>query len=118
MSFSDPITITINAIAKALVRINQDGYSSEYYLGEATGEYTLKLRNTSFTRDGIAYDRHNAELTQVIYATSTAPAITRKYYSVIENTRSDVKADVVLFSLGLVGWQTNANLSKLVNRES
>jgi hypothetical protein len=118
MSFADPQTITIDGASKALVRINQDGYSSEYYLREALGEYTMKIRNSSFTKDGVAVDRHNVEVTQTIYATTTLPAITRKIYFVLENSRNDVPADAVKFALGLAGWMISANLTKIVNRES
>lgn len=118
MAFSDPQSITINAIAKSLVRINQDGYSSEYFLRETLGEITMKLRNTSFQRDGQTIDRHNVEITQTIYATATVPSITRKAYSVIENSRSDTPGDAVFLALALAGWSTSGNLTKLVNRES
>lgn len=39
MAFGATITITVNGVAKALNRINQDGYTSEYYLREATMEW-------------------------------------------------------------------------------
>lgn len=118
MSFTDPQSITVNAVAKSLVRINQDGYSSEYFLREALGEYTFKIRNTSFLRDGQTIDRHNVEVTQTIYATTTVPALVRKAYTVIEHSRSDTAADAVFLGLALAGWMTSPNLTKLVNRES
>jgi hypothetical protein len=118
MAFSDPITVTINSVAKTLVRLNQDSYSSEYFLKEATGEITVKIRNTSFQRDGQTIDRHNVELTQTIYATATVPSFTRKAYTVIENSRSDTFAEVVFAGLALAGFTNSANLTKLVNRES
>lgn len=118
MSFSDPQSVTVNAVAKSLVRINQDSYSSEYFLRETLGEYTMKIRNTSFLRDGQTIDRHNVEITQTLYATATVPAIVRKAYVVIENSRSDTPADAVFLGSALAGWMTSPNLTKLVNRES
>lgn len=46
--FADPQTLTVNAVAKALVRINQDQYSSEYLLRSSTDEFRLKIRNSSY----------------------------------------------------------------------
>jgi hypothetical protein len=119
--FADPVTVTINAVAKSLVKINQDKYGSEYLLRETTGEIRLKIRNSTYTSSDAnkaLIDRHNLELTQVIYATSTVPSITRKIYTVFENYRSDTVVDPVNFGLGLVGFMTNGNLTKLVNYES
>lgn len=118
MAFSDPIAVTVNAIAKSLVRINQDGYSSEYFLREATQEFTVKIRNTSFTRNGQTIDRHNVELTQTVYATATVPALVRKAYSVIENSRSDSPGEAVYIGKALADFMSTANLTKLINRES
>lgn len=120
--FSDTITITINAVAKVLTRINQDGYSSEYLLRSAVDEFRLKLRNSEYkdkTRGNLRVARHNIELVQTIYPVSpaTTPQI-RKYYAVHENDYNGVIADDAKFAVGVVGFQTEANLTKLLNFES
>nr|UJQ85249.1 MAG: hypothetical protein 2 [Leviviridae sp.] len=120
--FSDPATVTINAVAKNLIRINQDGYTSEYLLKETTGEYRLRIRNTSYvdkTRAGKKVDRHNVELTHTIYpvAPVTQPEI-RKAYMVFEN---DVGGDTGLMAktvAGLSAFMTEANATKMINFES
>jgi hypothetical protein len=120
--FSDTLTITINAVPKALVRINQDKYSSEYFLRETTGEYRMRIRNTSYvdkSRGGVNVDRHNVELVHTLYP--VAPAVNslcRKAYTVFENDRGDTIVDPVKFTLGLGGFMTEANLTKLANWES
>lgn len=116
--FADPVTITINSVAKALVRINQDSYGSEYFLREATQEFTLKIRNSSFVKSGVTIDRHNFEFVNTVYATSTTPAIVRKIYSVFENYRSDTTADPLNAFVGFVGFMSSANITKALNRES
>lgn len=120
MAFSDSLTITINSVAKTLVRINQDGYSSEYFLRESTGEYRLKIRNASFVSKSTqsTTDRHNVEFTQTVYATATTPSIVRKVYSVIEVGRTDAVTDPLNFTLGFVAFFTSANITKLLNYES
>jgi isocitrate dehydrogenase len=119
--FSDTITITINSVAKVLNRINQDGYSSEYLLKTSTDQFALRLRNSSYTDKtrGKVIDRHNVELVQTIYPVAPATVSTvRKYYSVLENEQGDAVTDALNFGLGIVGFQTSANLTKLLNWES
>lgn len=121
--FSDTLTITINSVAKTLTRINQDKYSSEYFLRETTGEFRLKLRNTSYTDKTrpvpVTVDRHNVEFVQTLYA--VAPALNstvRKAYAVVENDRGDTIVDPVKVWAGTMAFITEANLTKLANFES
>lgn len=118
--FADPQTITINAVAKSLIRINQDKYASEYLLREATQEFRMKIRNTSYSPDGgvTQIHRHNVEFVQTIYATLPAKPIVRKIYSVLEHGSSDVGVDPVKTFAGHVGFLTEANITKLMNFES
>jgi hypothetical protein len=122
--FADPSTVTINAVAKNLVRINQDQYSSEYLLRSATDEIRLRIRNTSYLdkKRNVMIDRHNVELTQTVFPVAPATLdIVRKGYFVLENQRGDTLTDPVNVIAGLMGWataSTNANLNKLVNFES
>lgn len=119
--FADTITVTINAVAKILTRINQDGYGSEYYLKSATDDFRLRLRNTSYQDRvrGIKVDRHNIELVHQVFAVApaTIPTI-RKYYSVLENDATDSNVDSSKFAAGITGFQTEANFLKLLNWES
>jgi hypothetical protein len=120
--FSDTLTITINAVAKNLVRINQDRYSSEYFLREGTGEFRLRIRNTSYvdkTRKSITVDRHNVEFTHVLYPVAPATMSTqRKAYAVFENDRGDTIVDPVRTAVGAFAFLSEANLTKLANWES
>lgn len=118
--YGDTITITINAIAKVLNKINQDGYSAEYYLRESTGEFTLNVRHSkeAVKAGQSAMDRHNIDLKQTIYSTATEPEYVRQIYTVVRVQRNDVIATHVLFDLGLVGFLTSTNLTKLANWES
>lgn len=126
MSFPDPTVITINAIAKSLVRINSgDNYSSEYLLREALGEYRLNIRNTSRTdtrRGGVGIDRHNVELVHTLFPVApSTTSIVRKIYVVIENQNGDTLVDPINEALGLFAYLTassGANLTKMLNSES
>lgn len=122
--FADPQTVTINAVAKNLVRINQDQYSSEYLLRTTTNEYRLRIRNSSYLdkKRNVSIDRHNVELIETIFPVAPATLSTiRKVYVVVENQQGDTLADPVLHAAGLLAWltaSTNANLTKLMNFES
>jgi hypothetical protein len=118
--FADPSVVTINAVAKNLVRINQDQYSSEYMLRSATDEYRLRIRNTSRTEKvtNLKIDRHNVELIHSVFATSTAPAYTRKVYTVIENQQGDTLTDPRNVALGLFAFLSSAKIDQLMNFES
>lgn len=119
--FADTLTITINAIAKVLPKINQDGYSSEYFLRETDGEFRLKLRNSTYVdkKRGVTVDRHNVELIHTVYpvAPSVVPLI-RKAYSVLENDRTDTVVASAKFGAGTFAFNSEANLTKLLNWES
>lgn len=118
--FADPLTITVNSVAKAMVKINQDSYSSEYLLREATQEWRLKIRHSSSLDKltGKTVDRHNVEFTQTVYATGAVAQIVRKVYLVATNNRDDTVADPLNDILGFVGFFTSPNTTKLLNYES
>lgn len=124
MSFADPAVVTINAVGKNLVRINQDGYSSEYRLRSSTDEYCLRIRNTQYLdkKRNVVIDRHNAELIHTVFpvAPSTVSVI-RKSYAVIENQQGDTLTDPTNVAAGLFTFltaSTNANITKMMNFES
>jgi len=118
--FSDTITVTINAVAKNLVRINQDGYSSEYFLRETDGEFRLRLRNTSRTdKDrSVKVDRHNLELIHEVYGAAGAPSTFRKAYVVFENDAGDALTTSAKTTVGTLAFLTEANVTKMLNWES
>jgi hypothetical protein len=119
--FADPQTVTVNAVAKSLVRIKEGNGSSEYWLREATQEFRLKIKHTSYTpKGGILTDRHSVELTNVVYAvggSTPSPERVRKIYTVIEHSRSDTVTDPLNVALALAGWESSANIAKLINNE-
>jgi len=119
--YADPAVVTINAVAKNLVRINQDKYSSEYLLRTATEEHRLNIRNSSYTdkKRGVTIDRHNVELIWTVFAVAPATLNTiRKAYVVIENQRGDTLVDPRNAAVGLLAFLTSGNIDKLMNFES
>lgn len=102
MAFGSTITFTINAVPVVLNRINQDKYSSEYFVRNTTGEYRCKISHATFTRkaNGSFCDRHIVELVQTIYGTGTDPDVIRRCSSLMEFERDDVVADTEYLGVG------------------
>jgi hypothetical protein len=119
--FADPSVVTINAVAKNLVRINQDKYSSEYLLRSATEEYRLNIRNTEYNdkKRGVAINRHNVELIHTVFPVAPSLLSTiRKVYAVIENQNGDTLTDPRNVALGLFAFLNSAKIDQLMNFES
>nr|UJQ85261.1 MAG: hypothetical protein 2 [Leviviridae sp.] len=119
--FADPAVVTINAVAKNLVRINQDKYSSEYMLRSATEEFRLHIRNSSYVNKArsVTIDRHNVELIHTVFPVAPATKSTvRKTYTVIENEQGDTLVDPRNLALGLFAFLTSAKIDQLINFES
>jgi hypothetical protein len=75
MAFGATITLTVNAVAKVLNRINQDNYGSEYSLITALDSWNLKIRHTTdkVDADGMIMLRHNMYVEHVTYPTVSLP---------------------------------------------
>jgi hypothetical protein len=124
MAFADPAVVTINGVAHSLVRVRQDGYSSEYLLTSATDEYRMNVRNSTYTDKArkVLINRHNIELIQTVFPVAPATLSTvRKVYAVVENQQGDTLTDPVYHALGMLSFLTassGANITKMLNQES
>jgi hypothetical protein len=119
--FGNTITLPQAGGDKVLTRIKEQDYSSEYLLRESLGEYRMQIRHSKVgataLRPYIA-DRHNVQVTQVIFAAGDVPEYERKFYFVIENKPGDtatVLADALCdlaiastdaFLVALAGWES------------
>lgn len=117
--FGDSISITVNAVAKTLKKINQDSYSSEYLLRESTGEFRLKVRHSKekALMQGETMDRHNVELTHVIFGTAPDDGYAIVVSTTLRNPLRVDAAEVDQLSDGLADW-IKANGVLLVGWES
>jgi hypothetical protein len=77
---ANTLTLTINAVAKVLTRINQDNYGSEYRLVSTSERITLKIRHSAQGLKGTAsyFDQHNVlvEWIQIPAAPATPVTMT------------------------------------------
>lgn len=118
---TDPLSITVNAVAKSLVKINQDKYSSEYMLRTALDEFRLTIRHSSYTdkKRSVDIDRHSIQLVHTVFP--VAPAVTsyvRKVYCVLENQQGDTLLDNAYAARAIFDYLTLSNIGKLQNFES
>lgn len=114
----DTLTMTLGGsggTAKVLQRINQDGYTSEYYLRESTQEFRAKV---SHSKNGTR-DRHFVEFKQTVFATVLGePDVVRSTSNVIWNYPSDTDADVSDLAEALAFWSSEATILKLLGWQS
>jgi cytochrome c len=115
----DTITVTFNGVATTLTRINQDNYSSEYYLLTATVEWVMKVRHQDESaRVGMPqYVRHHVDLTRKEFDAVNGDKIFQSY-TVIRHQKGGDPAVARNLTLALNGFQTSAILDKVMNRES
>lgn len=85
MAFGATLTITVNAVAKVLNRINQDNYGSEYLFRGTTEEYRVQIRhNKESNVPGVTRkDRHFVKVIHTVFAVpGVSPQIDRELYIV------------------------------------
>lgn len=115
------ITVTVNAVAKTLNLINQDSYSGEYFLREASGSYSMKVRHTFDKPDskGRRAERHFVDLSYTVFPDAQGlGGKTRRAYLTLVHLEEDDAAAVVHLQQALQGFMTVATATKVVGRES
>jgi hypothetical protein len=118
MALGQPtLTVTINAVAKVLNRIKDDGSTSEYFLRGTLDEFTAKIRHSRYTDSrGVEIDRHNVELVQTVFPVAPATKTTvRKAYTVFENERYEDATAALNFDNGFVAVLSSAHNAELIN---
>ncbi|UJQ85837.1 MAG: putative coat protein [Alehxovirus montisvivens] len=109
--------------AKTLPLINQDGYSSEYFLDDGTVTYRAQVRHS---RDNVKagtqpYDRHTVTYTRFVKPTSTIPlgSNTQVIYT-IRTDPNGVSADIIDLSEAMSFYMVKAGgiAAKLLGWES
>lgn len=103
-----------------LVKINQDGYSSEYLFRDTNGQYRAKIRHTTTkaTATRPAYDRHNVEVVQTVFAAGGVAEYERKFYFVLEVKPGDTSVALADAVADLAILTSNAFLKSLLAWES
>lgn len=108
---------------KTLPLINQDGYSSEYFLDEATVSWRAKVRHS---KDNVkagtqAFDRHTVTFTRYLKPTTTFPdGLTTEVIFTIRNSPSETASDIIDVSEAMSFYMVKAGgiAAKLLGWES
>lgn len=71
--FANTLTLTVNAVAKVLQRVNQDAYGSEYSFQSGTESIIMKIRHSAdaVDKDGLLMKRHNVFVEHIVFPTLT-----------------------------------------------
>ena len=120
------LTITLDGsggTAKVLPLINQDGYSSEYFLDEGLVTYRAKVRHSRDTvKAGTQpYDRHTLTFTRFVKPTSTILLGSQTEISfTIRTDPNGVAADIIDMSEAMSFYMVKAGgiAAKLLGWES
>lgn len=118
--FADPMAVTFDGAATNLPRINQDNYSSEYFLKRTLDSLRVRIRHTTFV-DKVTLrtrSRHNVEFVQTVFAAGTVPEMMYKSYTVFEHDDAAGVATIEDAVLSMSAFLSSANVLKLVNKES
>jgi len=117
MSFSDPQSITVNAVAQSLVRIKSDGTKSIYRTADESFTFTIS-HQSSKTRT-----RRMVRVDQRIVAADPLTAVneykTLSFYVVIDEPEygfTDTQIDYVVQALKT--WLSSGNVGKICASES
>lgn len=120
------LTITMNGsggTSKVLPLINQDGYSSEYFLDEGLVTYRAKVRHS---RDNVKlgtqpFDRHTVTFSRYVkpVSPSTLGSLSEVSYT-IRNDPTGIPADIIDVSEAMAFYMVNAGgiAAKLLGWES
>lgn len=120
------LTVTLDGsggTAKALPLINQDGYSSEYFLDEVTVQWRAKVRHSkdSVKAGTQAFDRHTVTFQRFLKPTETAPLgrLTEVIFT-IRTDPNEAAADVIDLSEAMSFYMVKAGgiAAKLLGWES
>ncbi len=113
MAFGATLTVTVNAVAKVLNRINQDNYGSEYYLRSTTDEYTVKIRHSKEAKVAgkTQNDRHNVAITHRVFAVAgVSPEVVREAYIVFRIPVDDNLTNAGYLTAGFVDFLDTAGV--------
>lgn len=120
------LTVTLDGsggTAKVLPLINQDGYSSEYFLDDGLVTYRAKVRHS---RDNVKagtqpFDRHTVTFERFVKPTTTAPlgSLTQVLYT-IRTDPNGVASDIIDVSEAMSFYMVKAGgiAAKLLGWES
>nr|UJQ85069.1 MAG: putative coat protein [Leviviridae sp.] len=111
------VTLTVNGNAKVLNLVNQDNFSGEYLLKEATEEWRLKVAHQRQSADkltGVVYERHNATFTNTVFAVAGVSPELRRQFSTTWVMKAGDELPALYASNAVAAWLTASSSAKTV----
>lgn len=119
------LTLTLDGsggTAKVLPLINQDGYSSEYYLDDTTVTYRAKVKHSRETvKSGAqAVDRHSVTFTRYLKPVGDTPGSQSEVQFIIRSDPNGTASDIIDVSEAMSFYMVKAGgiATKLLGWES
>lgn len=119
------LTLTLDGsggTAKILPLVNQDGYSSEYYLDDTLVTYRAKVRHSKDTvkAGSQAFDRHTVTFTRYLKPAGAVPGSQSEVTFTIRNDPNAASADIIDVSEAMSFYMVKAGgiAAKLLGWES
>jgi hypothetical protein len=114
------ITITVNAVAKVLARVDDSQpYQATYYLSETTRDYTCIVKHTVPKVKGASRESHLLRLDVTDYDANGAAIRKSSVWTVLETSLgSQNDVDLGYFRAGLAGFLDATNTGKILQRIS
>lgn len=119
MPIATPVTITVNGVAHAMPRINQDNYASQYRKIATGYQYDFAVRHSteSAKAGSPRVDRHNVDLKLTTFDAEGVPTVYQSYLVL----RTPQGADPVIvrdMAVGFEAYLTSAILTQIIGWES
>lgn len=119
------LTITLDGsggTAKVFPLINQDGYSSEYFLDDGSETFTAKVRHTRDTvkAGSQAFDRHSVTFIRYRKPTATVASSQSEVIFTIRNDPNGVASEIADLSEAMSFYMAKAGgiATRLLGKES
>lgn len=115
--FTDPQTVTVNAVAKVMPRVLIDGLSSTYQLADET--FKLKISHQKSNKRVRSMVRIDQRAIVADPLTAENDYETLGFYVVVDRPEVGfTSAQVEQIAAGLMAWLTAPTIAKLVGQES
>lgn len=118
---SDPQSVTVNAVAKSMPRMNQDGIvnGALYRYKITADEYTMTIKHTDGRISGGKFgESHTVRLQYKLAATATVPEALGIFTFKIENEDGLDLTQARYVALALTTWLSGATIDRLLIGES
>jgi hypothetical protein len=118
---TDPQVLTVNAVAKSMPRLNQDGIvnGAMYRYKVTLDEYTTTIKHTDGKiTGGVFGESHTVRVAYKLAATATVPESVAYATLKIENGDGMDLTQARYLTLALCAWATSATIDRLLIGES